>query len=80
MANETLDPGNQSEGDTKEGIYIGQEIPADSEDAKLPLHGPNQWPREVFGPPPSTALTSHSVGGSTPEIGSMFVQGICLAC
>ena len=47
MANETLDPSNQSEGDTKEGIYIGQEIPADSEDAKLPLHGPNQWPREV---------------------------------
>jgi isopenicillin N synthase-like dioxygenase len=47
MANETLDPSNQSEGDTKEGIYIGQEIAADSEDAKLPLHGPNQWPREV---------------------------------
>ncbi len=47
MANETLDPGNQSEGDTKEGCYIGREVAADSEDAKLPLHGPNQWPREV---------------------------------
>lgn len=31
----------------KEGIYIGLEVAADSEDAKLPLHGPNQWPREV---------------------------------
>ena len=47
MANETLDPDNQSEGDTKEGIYFGQEIAADSKDAALPLHGPNQWPRAV---------------------------------
>ena len=31
----------------QEGVYIGKEIAADSEDAKLPLHGPNQWPREV---------------------------------
>ena len=48
MANETLDPGHQSEGDTKEGIYIGKQVEADSEDAALPLHGPNQWPREVL--------------------------------
>jgi len=29
------------------GLYFGRELPADSEEAKLPLHGPNQWPPEV---------------------------------
>ncbi|GLC72573.1 hypothetical protein PLESTF_001266100 [Pleodorina starrii] len=41
---ETLDPAHQSHGDTKEGFYFGREVPADSEEAKKPLHGPNQWP------------------------------------
>ncbi|GMH32693.1 hypothetical protein BSKO_00527 [Bryopsis sp. KO-2023] len=43
---ETLDGPNQSKGDTKEGFYFSREIAADSEEAKLPLHGPNQWPDE----------------------------------
>ena len=29
------------------GLYFGREVPANSEEAKLPLHGPNQWPPEV---------------------------------
>ena len=30
MQQESLDPTNQSEGDTKEGLYIGREVPAES--------------------------------------------------
>ena len=44
MAEETLDPEHSKFGDTKEGLYFGWEVDADSELAKLPLHGPNQWP------------------------------------
>ena len=29
------------------GLYFGREVPFDCEEAKLPLHGPNQWPSEV---------------------------------
>jgi len=29
------------------GLYFGRDLAADSEEAKLPLHGPNQWPPEV---------------------------------
>lgn len=39
-----LDPEHQSQGDSKEGYYIGREVSADSEETKWPLHGPNQWP------------------------------------
>ena len=41
---ETLNPGTQSEGDTKEGLYFGRDIPRCSPEAAKPLHGPNQWP------------------------------------
>jgi isopenicillin N synthase-like dioxygenase len=44
MAEETLDPANQSEGDTKEGLYFGREVDQGDPEARLPLHGPNQWP------------------------------------
>lgn len=47
MADEALDPANQREGDTKEGLYFAREVAADSAEARLPLHGPNQWPPEV---------------------------------
>jgi len=40
---ETLDPA-QRRGDTKEGLYFGREVSADSPEARKPLHGPNQWP------------------------------------
>ena len=29
------------------GLYFGREVSADSEEGKLPLHGPNQWPSPV---------------------------------
>eukprot|EP00887_Chlorella_sp_A99_P005495 scaffold1.g5495.t1 len=32
--------------DTHEGLYFGREVAPDSEEARLPLHGPNQWPPE----------------------------------
>ncbi|CAL8469967.1 g9509 [Coccomyxa elongata] len=44
LSEETLDTENQTEGDTKEGLYFGREVPADSPEAAQPLHGPNQWP------------------------------------
>lgn len=44
LQEETLDPNNQTQGDTKEGFYFGREVPLDSSEAQLPLHGPNQWP------------------------------------
>ncbi|KAG6557973.1 hypothetical protein Mapa_000152 [Marchantia paleacea] len=48
MAGEYLDPVNQKEGDTKEGYYIGWDVPEDHPMASKPLHGPNQWPSEVL--------------------------------
>eukprot|EP00195_Chlamydomonas_chlamydogama_P011151 CAMPEP_0202891964 /NCGR_PEP_ID=MMETSP1392-20130828/1858_1 /ASSEMBLY_ACC=CAM_ASM_000868 /TAXON_ID=225041 /ORGANISM="Chlamydomonas chlamydogama, Strain SAG 11-48b" /LENGTH=325 /DNA_ID=CAMNT_0049575839 /DNA_START=25 /DNA_END=1002 /DNA_ORIENTATION=+ len=50
MAEETLDPANQKSGDTKEGLYFGRHVDPDSEEAKKPLHGPNQWPSEELVP------------------------------
>uniref|UniRef100_A0A0G4FTF2 Fe2OG dioxygenase domain-containing protein n=1 Tax=Chromera velia CCMP2878 TaxID=1169474 RepID=A0A0G4FTF2_9ALVE len=46
MSEETLDPEKQSEGDTKEGFYMGREVAADSPEAQTPLTGPNVWPPE----------------------------------
>lgn len=50
MAEETLDPGRSRRGDTHEGLYFGREVAADSPEAQLPLHGPNQWPAEELLP------------------------------
>ena len=47
MSDETLDPENQKSADTKEGYNIDREIPPDSKENELPLHGPNQWIAEV---------------------------------
>eukprot|EP00850_Spirogloea_muscicola_P002873 SM000011S19051 [mRNA] locus=s11:585407:588738:- [translate_table: standard] len=41
---EVLDPARQTIGDTKEGFYIGKEVPAGDARSAKPLHGPNQWP------------------------------------
>jgi isopenicillin N synthase-like dioxygenase len=49
-AEQTLDPANSTEGDSKEGLYFGREIAADSPLASRPLHGPNQWPSETLLP------------------------------
>lgn len=47
MGEETLDPEHQMEGDSKEGLYFGREVAAESQEAQKPLHGPNQWPNPV---------------------------------
>lgn len=44
LQDQTLDPAHQTQGDTKEGFYFGREVSKGSEEAKKPLHGPNQWP------------------------------------
>eukprot|EP00850_Spirogloea_muscicola_P004254 SM000018S03619 [mRNA] locus=s18:296361:299706:+ [translate_table: standard] len=41
---EVLDPARQTIGDTKEGFYIGKEVPAGDARSAKPLNGPNQWP------------------------------------
>ncbi|XP_048133245.1 2-oxoglutarate-Fe(II) type oxidoreductase hxnY-like isoform X2 [Rhodamnia argentea] len=46
LFDEVLDPGNQIQGDYKEGYYIGEEIPEDDLDAQKPHFGPNLWPSE----------------------------------
>ena len=46
LGDETLDPANSKQGDNKEGLYFGREV--DDEEAEKPLHGPNQWPDEVY--------------------------------
>ncbi|EKX39267.1 hypothetical protein GUITHDRAFT_76562 [Guillardia theta CCMP2712] len=47
MEEETLDPSKQTRGDTKEGYYIGREIPLEGHPMSgKPLHGPNVWPSE----------------------------------
>ena len=41
LLEEILDPENSKAPDTKEGYYIGRELP---ETDSRPFHGPNQWP------------------------------------
>ncbi|EFJ38637.1 hypothetical protein SELMODRAFT_402706 [Selaginella moellendorffii] len=41
---EKLDPVKQIAGDSKEGYYIGREIPETDPRANEPYQGPNQWP------------------------------------
>jgi isopenicillin N synthase-like dioxygenase len=46
LGSENLDPAKQPEGDFKEGLKIGRDLPLSHARvvAGLPLHGPNQWP------------------------------------
>ena len=46
IGGEALDPATQPQGDIKEGLKIGNDLPADHPLVKrgTPLHGPNQWP------------------------------------
>ncbi|CEG46122.1 gibberellin 2-beta-dioxygenase [Plasmopara halstedii] len=47
MSEETLNPSVQIKGDTKEGYYICRHVPLDSDEMKLPLHGPNIFPNKA---------------------------------
>lgn len=46
---EILDRAAQPQGDIKQGLKIGRDLPPDNAQvmAGVPLHGPNQWPRET---------------------------------
>ncbi|VEU38661.1 unnamed protein product [Pseudo-nitzschia multistriata] len=51
MQEETLDLANQTEGDTKEGYYIGRDVPVgDPRYDPAKLRGPNQWPESSLLP------------------------------
>ena len=56
---ETLDPTTQREGDTKEGLYFGREVPKGHPEAGKPLHGPNQWPSSEQLPDFRTAISAY---------------------
>jgi isopenicillin N synthase-like dioxygenase len=56
---ETLDPAHSTTGDAHEGLYFGREVSADSPDAALPLHGPNQWPDEGLLPEYRTTVEAY---------------------
>jgi isopenicillin N synthase-like dioxygenase len=48
MEEETLDPSNQTRGDTKEGFYIGKDIPSHHPNCNpAKLKGPNIWPSQM---------------------------------
>jgi isopenicillin N synthase-like dioxygenase len=70
---ETLDPSGSTQGDSKEGLYFGREIPSTSPEAALPLHGPNQWPDE-------SALPSLAVYRTTVEkyLDAMYTIGMSM--
>ena len=46
-------------GDTKEGYYICRHVDANSEEATLPLHGPNVFPDEASFPHFRRVTTSY---------------------
>ena len=50
MEYEKLDTNFETSTDTKEGYYIGRDVQAGSEEAKLPLRGPNIWPDSTLLP------------------------------
>ena len=59
MGDETVDPEHQSEGDNKEGLYFGRDLPADCEEARKPMHGPNQWPDAIVLPDFKPVITAY---------------------
>ena len=78
MQEEKLDPSVQTEGDTKEGYYIGREIPTDDpryDPAKL--RGPNQWPStELL---PNFRSTMEEYHQAISQIAFQVVQLLALA-
>jgi isopenicillin N synthase-like dioxygenase len=83
MGEETLDPTVQTQGDTKEGFYIGVDIPeTDPRFNPAKLRGPNQWPSpettsmKDCGAFRSTMLRYH---GKLRELGFRVVRLLALA-
>ncbi|KIZ06914.1 hypothetical protein MNEG_1040 [Monoraphidium neglectum] len=88
LLEETLDPGSQTkaraidvfgfaQGDTKEGYYIGREVPADSPEAQLPLHGPNLWPPEKL--LPGFRATTEAYFSSVTALGHRLLRLLAIS-
>jgi len=75
MEEETLDPAHQSKGDTKEGFYIGKDVPQELFDATK-LSGPNQWPTKSC-PDFQSIMTSYR--DQISQVGYRLVQLLALA-
>jgi isopenicillin N synthase-like dioxygenase len=78
MQEETLDPLVQTEGDTKEGYYIGRDIPTtDPRYDPVKLRGPNQWPnKDVL---PHFQSTMEHYHKTMSSIGFQVVQLLAIA-
>ena len=75
MEEETLDPAHQTKGDTKEGFYIGKDVPVEESDLAK-LSGPNQWPTESC---PDFKATMTSYQEQVSHVGLRLVQLLALA-
>ena len=76
MGEQRLDPAHQVKGDTKEGFYIGKDIPLDQGDPSK-LTGPNQWP--PFSSCPDFQATMTSYQERISQVGFRLVQLLALA-
>ena len=81
---ETLDPERQKKGDSKEGFYIGKDVPADSpEYDPTKLTGPNQWPSPEKCPSMKDCQAFQDVmneyRSECIRVGSRLVQLVALA-
>jgi isopenicillin N synthase-like dioxygenase len=76
MEEETLDPAHQVKGDTKEGFYIGKDVPLEQGDPAK-LTGPNQWPPTSSCPDFQATMASYQerIG----QVGLRLVQLLALA-
>mmetsp|Transcript_31993 Transcript_31993/g.52831 ORF Transcript_31993/g.52831 Transcript_31993/m.52831 type:complete len:324 (+) Transcript_31993:40-1011(+) len=81
---EKLDPKRQSKGDTKEGFYIGKDVPKESAEYNpAKLTGPNQWPSPADSPSMSDCPEFKNVmeeyRSECTRVGFRLVQLIALA-
>lgn len=76
LGGENLDPAKQADGDFKEGLKIGRDLPLTHERvvAGLPLHGPNQWPDL-----PGWRAVMQDYYDTMVELGHLVLGGFALA-
>jgi isopenicillin N synthase-like dioxygenase len=78
MGAENLDPAKQTgDGDLKEGIKIGQDLPPHHVYVAqgVPLHGPNQWPAE----PADFTPTARELIGLMTNLGRQVMHAMAMA-
>jgi len=84
MEEETLDPQKQTKGDTKEGFYIGKDVPVDdAEYNPAKLSGPNQWPSAEASPsfrdPATFQAVMNDYRAECHRVGFRLVQLLAMA-